>query len=484
MQPWIDGSALLAAIFIFGQLLYSATFLIDFYLFSLPINRVRMSDARAVPEREYPEIVLFYPVLRELESTMRTTLLSVSRLNYPTAKRRVIAIPNHDDEATIASLRRLQAQFDFLEVMEIPATSDPSWNLVWEAWDSNDKCYWWHSGRRAYDRNLPPKKTRQLIYAFYHTAADWPKGGDFLVNYLDADSCPPPEHFMAAVAGMRRYDVLQAQNIAGNLNASLAASWHAFDHMAWDGMKYAHLSANGRQPFWVLGKGQFFRASDLLELGGFHPWITIEDPEVGMRFWKNGKRLGVIEEPMIEESPVTFKHGVTQRKRWVCGFFQSLTEPLDRMGFTPWERVKAWLQFLPCLSLWINAIGFPTGVWAAWAYFTHQNILPLWVVGLCCLNLTAFVVSFSCLYVHTWKRTGLVLDNFWARVKYMLRINPVFVAIWWVMWLIPLALGFWMFLRDRGLVWERTEKINANQTLIEVQFGGAAHNSQHRHRAA
>lgn len=483
MHHGIDGTTILVAAFIVAQLAYLSTFVFDFYLFSLPVNWVRMEDARDTPERDYPEIVLFYPVLRELESTMRTTMLSISRVKYPPGKARVIAIPNHDDQATIASLRRMQLDFPFLEVMEVPATSDPSWELIWQAWEANEKCYWWHTGRRARERKLPPKKTRQLIYAFYHTAAQQPAGRDFLVNYIDADSAPGPDHFMAAVAGMRRFDVLQSTNVAGNLNASLAASWHAFDHMAWDGMKFAHLSADGRQPFWVLGKGLFFRASDLMELGGFHPWITIEDPEVGMRFWKNGRRLGVIEEPLIEEVPLTFQRGVTQRKRWVCGFFQSLTEPLDRLGFTPWEKVKAWMNFLPCLSLWINAIGFPTGLWASWSFLDGQHTFPTWIVAVGCFNVIAFALSLSALYISTWKRTGLVLDSFWDRVGYMLRINPLFVAVWWVVWLIPLTIGLWMHLRDRGQVWERTEKINANQVLIEVEYGGAAHNPQ-RHRAA
>jgi cellulose synthase/poly-beta-1,6-N-acetylglucosamine synthase-like glycosyltransferase len=211
--------------------------------------------------------------------------------------------------------------------------------------------------------------------------------------------------------------------------------------------------------------------------------MAIEDPEVGMRLWKNGKRLGVIEEPLIEEAPITFARGVTQRKRWICGFFQSLTEPLDRLDFTPWERVKAWLQFLPCLSLWINAIGFPTGVWAIWTALHHEHLFPHWIVVVAGLNVAACAFSLSMLYVNTWRRTGLVLDSFWQRVGYMLRINPLFLAIWWTVWLIPLAIGFWMYLRDRGHVWERTEKINANQTLIEVHYGGAAHNAQRHHVA-
>ena len=249
----------------------------------------------------------------------------MSRIDYPRDRFRVVAIPNDDDDLTVRSLRRLAREFPFLEVLEVPATSDPRWQVVWDAWDRCDKAYWWHGGRRAGVRDLPPKKTRQLVYAFYTIARDLrSQRDDFLVNYIDADSCPPPDHFLAAAVGIRHYDVLQAQNIAGNLNNTMAASFHAMDHMAWDGQTYPHLSANGRQPYWVLGKGLFFKASDLVALGGFHPWLTIEDPEVGMRFWTNGKRLGIIENPLIEEVPTTFAHGITQRKRWVAGL---LPEP-------------------------------------------------------------------------------------------------------------------------------------------------------------
>jgi cellulose synthase/poly-beta-1,6-N-acetylglucosamine synthase-like glycosyltransferase len=461
-------------LFIASQALYSLTFLFDFYLFSLPVNYVRPSDARDVPERDYPRIVLFYPVLHESEATMRTTMLSLTRVQYPAGKARVIAIPNADDVATVAALRRLQREFSFLELLEVPPTSDPTWETVWQAWEANPKAYWWHAGRRMRVRDLPPKKTRQLIYAFYRTVEE-DQGGDFLVNYLDADSCPPPDHFLAAVAGMRQYDVLQAENIAGNLMASLPASLCAHDHMCWDGRKYAHLSANGRQPYWMLGKGLYFRASDLVELGGFHPWLSIEDPEVGMRFWKNGRRLGVIKAPVIEEAPLTLRRAIKQRKRWALGFFQSLAEPLDSLGFTPWEKVKAWLNFLPCLSLWVNAIGFPTGVWALWMLIKGAHVLPLWAAVLAAVNIGLCIFAFASSYSNVWTRSGLVLETKRERLAYLLRVNPLTIAAWWMIWLWPLAQGFWMYLRDHGLVWERTEKVNANQELIETNMGGAAH---------
>ena len=272
----------MTGLFIAVQILYLITFCIDLYFFLLPVNWVNMDEVKDLEEEDLPFIVLFYPVLNELEATMRTTFLSLAELSYPADRYRVVAIPNSNDFATVASLRWLQIEFPFVEIIEVPPTSDPSWQVVWDAWGRTRKAYWWHQGVRAHNKNLPPKKTRQLIYAFYDLANRWKGREDWLVDYIDADSCPPRDHFLAAAVGIQHYDVLQSTNIAGNLNASLPASWHAFDHMAWDGMKYPHLSANGRHPFWVLGKGLFYKASDLLNLGGFHPWVAIEDPEVGM----------------------------------------------------------------------------------------------------------------------------------------------------------------------------------------------------------
>lgn len=216
---------------------------------------------------------------------------------------------------------------------------------------------------------------------------------------------------MAAAYGLQQFDVLQAQNIAGNLTSSMPASFHAFDHMAWDGHKYRHLTADGRHPYWVLGKGLFFKAADLVEPGGFHPWITIEDPEVGLRMWKNGRRLGVIENPLIEEVPETFAIGIKQRKRWVAGFWQTLGSPLRSMGFTRWERFKARLNFLPCLSLGVNVIGLPLGVWAIANLFLGARQLPTWTLVLAAVNGVGYVWVMGALYLSTWRRSKLVLPS-------------------------------------------------------------------------
>lgn len=454
-----------------GQILYFFVFMVDIYLYTRPKDIVDVSEIESLGKDDYyPFIVLFYPVLKELKSTMHTTVTSMATIEYPKDRYRIIAIPNSSDLTTVESLREIQKEFSFLEIMEIPPTTDPTWQVVWDDWENNEKAYWWHEGARAKNPNLPPKKTRQLIYAFYTIAKQYEGKEDFLVNLMDADTCIPTDHFLAGAVGIRHYDVLQATNIGANLNDSLAASCHAFDHLVWDGSKYPHLSAHGKHPYFMLGKAIFYKASDLRQLGGFHPWISIEDPEVGLRLWKNGKKLGIILKPVIEEVPGTFWKGIIQRKRWMCGFFQTLTEPLTRLKMTPYEKLLSWCNVIPCLSLWLNPFLLPTSIWAFIMYLQDYPCFPKWLVVLSISNIICFVCMLSYIYYNVWKRTALVLGTVKERVWYLLRINPVMTLIWWSIWLIPITWGFCMYLGSGGLVWDRTEKIDANAKLISSKI--------------
>jgi glycosyltransferase XagB len=463
----LEGSiavAVLAAAFIITQLLYLVSLINDLYMLARPVDWVELDEDAGLEPDSLPRIVLLYPVLREPEETMRTTFLGLAKLDYPAHRYRIVAVPNEDDHETIAALERLQLDFPILEVLPVPPTSDPSWEAVWRGWEATENAYWWHTGGTARNRNLPPKKTRQLVYALYTIDAE--EAGDWLLNYIDADSVPPRDHLLAGAAGSAKFDVVQSTNIAGNLLDTWPASWHAMDHMAWDGMRYPHLSAHGRHPYWVLGKGLFYRVSDLVQLGSFNPWVTIEDPEVGMRLWVNGKRLGIIRSPLIEEVPLTLRQGLTQRKRWICGFFQSLGDPLRQMGMSRRDRLRAWSNFLPCLSLGVNPVGIPVGIWAFVAWWHGTSPLPIGLLLLALSTIVLYCISIGITYVATWRRTAYVLRRRRDRVRYMLRVNPVFLWVYWIWWSIPIAVGLGMYLRDGGQVWERTEKVDAIHGLV------------------
>ncbi|HEY5429156.1 MAG TPA: glycosyltransferase family 2 protein [Solirubrobacteraceae bacterium] len=451
------------------EVAYLACLLVVLWLYAQRVDLVDIeAAARSSRAERCPEIIVLYPVLDELESTMRTAMVGFERAEYPRGRRQVIAIPNADDAATIASLRRIAADYAFLQVLPVPPTDDPRWEPVWSAWDENDKAYWWHVGKRRHERALPPKKTRQLTYALYTVAAARPGA---LLSYIDADSVVPPDYFLTAAAGAKEYDVIQNTNVAGNALSTWATSMFAMDHMSWDGSLYQHMSAGGRQPFYVLGKGLFFLVWDLLDVGGFHPWLTIEDPEIGMRLWTNGRTLGIVRSPLIEEVPNTFGQGVTQRKRWVAGFFQSLGAPLTLMGMSARQRFRARLNFVPCLSLLICPFGLVTATWSLVAALTsaHRVIdAPLEALSFTTIALMVVVVGVA--QRAALRQTRLFLVQRRERVKLMLRINPMFVFAYWIWWAVPLAIGFWMFIRDTGLRWERTRKVDANHSLVRDEL--------------
>jgi len=176
--------------------------------------------------------------------------------------------------------------------------------------------------------------------------------------------------------------------------------------------------------------------------------------------------LGIIANPLIEEVPLTIKRGIIQRYRWVCGFFQSLNSPLNHMGMTYWRRMQARLNFIPTLSLLVNVIGLPTGVWALIQLLKGTNVLPFYWIILSIVNIVAYLTLLTVEYVNVWNRTGIVCKKLSSRITYMFRVNPIFLWVYWLIWCIPIVIGFGMYVLDKGKVWQRTEKLDRNHKLV------------------
>jgi hypothetical protein len=122
------------------QVAYLLAMAVNGYFYSRWVDWIEHEEV-AAERTTYPPILLLYPVLHEAEETMRTTMLSIAAAQaaYQPGHARVVAIPNANDTATIASLDRLVAEFDFLEILPVPPTNDPAWAPVWSNWDMNSK---------------------------------------------------------------------------------------------------------------------------------------------------------------------------------------------------------------------------------------------------------------------------------------------------------------------------------------------------------
>jgi hypothetical protein len=122
------------------------------------------------------------------------------------------------------------------------------------------------------------------------------------------------------------------------------------------------------------------------------------------------------------------------------------------------------MNFWPCLFLLVNPVGLPVGAWAFLS--AAEGSLPWWIVPLGIVNVSAFALSMALTYRAAWKQIARVLESRRDRLRYMFRVNPLLLWLYWLVWTVPLLLGIVMFLRDKGHVWERTEKIDANRDLV------------------
>jgi hypothetical protein len=135
------------------------------------------------------------------------------------------------------------------------------------------------------------------------------------------------------------------------------------------------------------------------------------------------------------------------------------------MGMTFSQRLRARLNLVPNLSLTINGVGIPLGIWGL-AQAVRGHHLPIWLVGVDIADLLGIFLIFTTIMTAAWRRSARVLTSRRRRALYLLRVNPIALIGYWMFWIWPLYLGFVMFVRDRGLVWERTEKSDANHALV------------------
>ena len=187
-----------------------------------------------------------------------------------------------------------------------------------------------------------------------------------------------------------------------------------------------------------------------------------------MRLWTNGRRLGVVAQPLVEEVPRTFRLGITQRKRWVCGFFQSLGSPIKHMGMTIPQRFRARLNLIPCLSLLVNPIGITVGLSVLGLSIAGNRQIGRPLVVLAAINILGLLAILTYNWINAWRASRLVLDNYRDRLRFGLRVNPLYVLAYWIFWSVSIVIGIQMFIRDKGLVWERTEKVDANHNLVRA----------------
>ena len=287
----------------------------------------------------------------------------------------------------------------------------------------------------------PQTKPRALNYGLEYCAGEY-------VTIYDAEDLPHPDQLRRSAemfaSAPPRLACVQAPLTAHNARESWISAQWGLEYEIQFGLLVPALARTGC-PIPLGGTSNHFRRDALEKAGGWDAWNVTEDADLGLRFARMGKQIGVISPPTLEEAPETLNVWLAQRSRWIKGFIQSwlvlMRSPgrcVEDMGLARWLAMQltlggailsamlagpmaVWLAlccFLPGLELGIAGAalllsGLGVNVIAALA--AARQITPGWIRTVATLPLYWPLLSLATLRaLYGLART----PHFWAKTPH------------------------------------------------------------------
>ncbi|MGL4325096.1 MAG: glycosyltransferase [Beijerinckiaceae bacterium] len=266
------------------------------FLFFLNVS-IRLSALIAVRDRSNPSVpplpdhaLPVYSVLVPLyrEAKIIPALVdALSALDYPRAKLDIRILVEENDRETWAALKSLSLP-PFIQATVIPA------------------------GR-------PQTKPRAL-----NIGLALARGA--LCTVYDAEDRPAADQLRKAAALFavlpRDYACVQAKLAIDHADETWITRLFALEYAALFDVIVPGLAAQ-ELPFGLGGTSNHFRVTHLRAAGGWDAWNVTEDADLGMRLFRKGFRVGVLDSTTYEEAPVRFGMWFSQRTRWMKGWIQT-----------------------------------------------------------------------------------------------------------------------------------------------------------------
>ncbi len=237
-------------------------------------------------ERGLPMYTILCPLYREAHMVAQL-MAALEQLDYPRAKLDIKLILEEDDEETHA------AAAPFASAAHVDIVIVPRWG--------------------------PRTKPKALTYALQFAR------GTYVVVY-DAEDIPAPDQLRRALAmfesGGPTLACVQAKLRIHNARESWLARQFAVEYLAlFDALLPAFELA--RLPLPLGGTSNHFPIAVLERVGGWDPYNTTEDADLGIRLARFGYRSRVLASETYEEAPARFGDWLKQRTRWLKGWMQT-----------------------------------------------------------------------------------------------------------------------------------------------------------------
>jgi len=233
-----------------------------------------------------PVVSALIPLYREA-GVVSQIVAAIGRMNYPADRLEVVLLLEEDDVETRAAC----------EAHDLP----PSFRVV------------------IVPRGAPRTKPRACNYGLQVCR------GEIVVVY-DAEDQPEPDQILMAARALAAAppDVacVQARLAYYNPRQNLLTRWFAAEYMGWFELMLPGLHAI-HAPIPLGGTSNHFRADALRSCGGWDSWNVAEDCDLGVRLYRCGYQVLLLESTTWEEACPEIRLWIRQRSRWVKGYLQT-----------------------------------------------------------------------------------------------------------------------------------------------------------------
>ncbi len=399
---------------------YLASVAFRVYLFILSARRssVEIVDDRiaaGVPADELPIYTVLIPAYRE-PHVIDELIDKIARFDYPTEKLDVKILVEADDTETLEVLAAREPAEQF-EVVIVPVAE-------------------------------PRTKPKALNFGLTLARGQ-------LVAVYDVEDDPDPLQLRRAAVAMSSLgpDVgcLQAKLTYHNQMQNIITKWFTIDYLMWFSFFLPGLGAL-KTLVPLGGTSNHFRTEVLRAMGAWDPYNVTEDADLGVRMYREGYVVKVLESLTYEEANSDFVNWVRQRSRWYKGYVQSLfvhlRSPIElyrEIGPIKMGHMIMFVGGTPFLALANPIFWFLTFLWVLVGPGPLQSIFPapVYYAGLICFALGNFSIYY--ISVASCRIAG----------RRELFLSSLLIPAYWVMMSIAAVKAFWQLIFTPTF-WEKT----------------------------
>ncbi len=386
-------------------------------------------EALSVPEADLPLYTIMIPAYREA-SVMGKLIDNIARFDYPADRLEVLLLVEQDDDETLEVLRDIDP--------------GPSFKLV----------------------VVPPgePRTKPKALNFGLTMAR----GDVIAVY-DVEDAPDVLQLRRAAVALARFGpevaCIQAKLSYANAHQNFITRSFTIEYTMWYSFFLPGLSSM-HAPIPLGGTSNHFRRGALRTLGGWDPYNVTEDCDLGIRMFREGYDVKVLDSVTLEEANSDFVNWVKQRSRWYKGYLQTflihLRSPREVTREIHWKGVGHLCAFVggtPILAV-VNPIFWAlTIVWfvAHPAFLLEIFPAPVYYVGLALWVFGNFALWYlTVLTARHIDQPGLV-------------VAAMLVPAYWVMMSIAAVKAAWQLVVTPSF-WEKTTHgLNRDPDVVEIE---------------